>query len=119
FDRALADEWRRAMRQRTHLALITADVDFFKRFNDSVGHLAGDGCLQQVAAALQAGAKRPGELVARYGGEEFAILLPSTDLESARGLAESLRRGVEQLAVAHADSPVSRCVTLSFGVAAL
>ena len=119
FDRALLDEWRRAMRQRTPIALIIADVDFFKRFNDSTGHLAGDACLQRLASTLRSGVRRPGELVARYGGEEFAVLLPNADRESAQAVAESLRHGVERLGLPHPDSPVCSYVTLSLGVATL
>ena len=83
------------MRNGTALSVLLLDVDFFKRYNDHYGHQAGDECLRQVAAALQQGSKRPGDLVARYGGEEFACLLPDTPLAGALAFARQLgaRRG--------------------------
>jgi diguanylate cyclase (GGDEF)-like protein len=117
FDEALDEEWRRAVRARTPLALILVDVDFFKAFNDRLGHPAGDACLQDVARAVREASHRAGELVARYGGEEFAVLLPGASSAGARAVAENLRQKVEALGVPHPDSAAAPCVTVSAGVA--
>jgi diguanylate cyclase (GGDEF)-like protein len=116
FDSALAEEVRRAQRERSDLALLLLDIDSFKSFNDTYGHQAGDRCLQRVAATLAAEFRRPGDLVARYGGEEFAVILPQTDCGSASALAESVRRAVEGLAEHSAASPAG-VVSVSIGVA--
>jgi diguanylate cyclase (GGDEF)-like protein len=95
------------------------DVDFFKKYNDAYGHPAGDECLRRVAEALAKAVRRPADLPARYGGEEFALILPSTPREGASRVAESVRSGVEALALPHAGSDVARYVTLSLGIATL
>lgn len=118
FDRRLAIEWGRARREHQPLALIMADIDLFKNYNDHYGHPAGDECLQRVAAALQSIPKRSADLVARYGGEEFVVLLPSTDADDAMKLAERLRQAIVDLQIPHATSRVASGVTASFGVAA-
>jgi PleD family two-component response regulator len=79
FEERLTDEWRRALREGNHISLLMIDIDFFKEYNSTYGHLAGDECLRQVAAVLSASIGRGGDFVARYGGEEFAVLLPNTD----------------------------------------
>ena len=84
FDATLLKEWHRCQRNQQPLSLIVADVDFFKKYNDALGHAAGDRVLQEVAATLRQAARRPGDLVARYGGEEFVLLLPETDATSAQ-----------------------------------
>jgi diguanylate cyclase (GGDEF)-like protein/PAS domain S-box-containing protein len=116
FDEALEREWHRATRHGEPVSLIMADIDHFKPYNDLYGHVAGDRCLQQVAAALAAGVRREGALVARYGGEEFAVILPRTDAEAAQDIAESLRRRVEALGIAHAGNPEGARVTVSMGI---
>jgi diguanylate cyclase (GGDEF)-like protein len=118
-DVSLANEFSRAVRQGSSLALALIDVDHFKRFNDRYGHGAGDECLRAVSQAIrQQTPRRPGDLAARYGGEELAILLPNTDAVGARAVAERMRDAVELLQVAHEDSPLG-IVTISAGVAAL
>jgi two-component system, chemotaxis family, response regulator WspR len=117
FDATLEHEWKRALRERTELSLVLIDVDFFKRYNDAYGHLAGDDCLRKVARALAAVVNRPADSVSRYGGEEFAVLLPSTHAAGAAGVAESMRAAVENLALEHRASDISAHVTLSLGVA--
>jgi diguanylate cyclase (GGDEF)-like protein len=117
FEEALDQEWRRTLRHRTPLSLILIDVDFFKRFNDAYGHVAGDHCLQQVAQALAGNARRAGEMAARYGGEEFAVLLPHTDLDDAHRLAQRMCEAVRQLRIPHEQSEVASHVTISAGVA--
>ncbi len=116
FDERLAAEWARAARSGSALSVVLLDVDLFKRYNDRHGHQAGDDCLRQVAAALQAGLRRPGDLIARYGGEEFVCLLPDTVLPGAVALAEQLGAAVQALHIEHGDSTVASAVTVSLGV---
>jgi diguanylate cyclase (GGDEF)-like protein len=117
FDEALDVEWRRAARSGAPLSLAMLDLDFFKDFNDTNGHLAGDDHLRQVAKALFGALGRAGDLVARYGGEEFVVLLPGMGAAEAAAVAERLRASVEALALPHNASAVARVVTLSVGVA--
>lgn len=119
FDDWLEREWERGIRQGSPLSLVMADIDFFKRYNDSYGHVAGDACLQQVAAALKSGVRGGGDLVARYGGEEFVVLLPGAEAPAARAVAESLRERVQALAVVHEGNPATGVVTISLGVATM
>ena len=119
FDESLAAEWRRAQRDARHLSLILMDIDYFKDFNDTYGHIAGDDCLVQLGQTLNDSIKRPGDLVARYGGEELAVLLPNTDRKSASVIAETLRQTVEALAISHGATRVAgqAVVTVSAGLA--
>jgi diguanylate cyclase (GGDEF)-like protein len=117
FDDALDEEWRRAIRSKTTLALLLIDVDRFKAFNDVHGHVLGDRCLQMIADVLAAGARRAGETVARYGGEEFAVLLPGTDLAKASALGERLLQRVRELDIPRVDAGSGPDVTVSIGVA--
>jgi diguanylate cyclase (GGDEF)-like protein len=119
FDEALQQEWRRAARDAGSLSLIFCDIDFFKGYNDSYGHQAGDECLHQVARALAEVVNRPADLAARYGGEEFVILLVDTVLEGAVFLAERMRARIESLHIAHRSSGLGAFLTASFGVASL
>ena len=115
FDAVLETEIRRAMRKGDPLSLIMGDVDFFKRFNDLYGHVAGDGCLQAIGAVLKDVFRRVEELPARYGGEEFAVILPGAGPETAQQAAEKLLRAVEALRIPHATSDAGPHVTLSLG----
>ena len=115
FEKTLATEQERARRNNKPCSLILCDVDFFKKYNDYYGHVAGDVCLQQVAAALAAGLRRPADLAARYGGEEFVVVLPETDLDGACAVASHIRQRVLAARIAHADSPFDH-VTISMGV---
>jgi diguanylate cyclase (GGDEF)-like protein len=117
FEETLGRELGRARRGGAAFALIMCDVDFFKKYNDRYGHVAGDDCLRKVAAAIGAGARRPGDLAARYGGEEFALILPDTSLAGAMTVAEAIRSAVAALALEHADSPTGK-VSISLGVVA-
>ena len=116
-DQFLRMEISRSRRYQQPLAVILADVDYFKRFNDHYGHLHGDDCLKKIARAQTAVCQRSTDLVARYGGEEFAIILPDTDVHSAEIMAERLRSSVQALAIQHEYSDVAKVCTLSLGVA--
>ena len=117
FEEELMKEWGRAQRDNETLAVIIADIDYFKEYNDLHGHQAGDRCLADVAQTLQRALSRPGDLVARIGGEEFAFLLPRTKLSGAISVAEEVRERVLALNLPHGASPMADQVTLSFGVA--
>lgn len=119
FDEYLEMEWRRAMREQSQLSLLMIDVDYFKAFNDSFGHLKGDEALHQVADAIRGGCSRPSDLPARYGGEEFAMVLPSTSSGGARLVAEKIRRAVEGLNIAHTSPKDGSVLTVSIGLATM
>lgn len=116
-DERLNLEWSRLTRENQPLSLILCDIDYFKLYNDTYGHLQGDECLIQIAQALLKASRRPTDLVARYGGEEFAIILPNTDSQGAMSVAEMCRQEVSKLQITHATSQVSDCVTITVGVA--
>ena len=115
FDRVYADEFGRAHRGGPSLAIIMVDIDFFKAYNDVLGHLEGDSCIRRVAEILRSVVSRPGDFVARYGGEEFVLLLPATDMNGAVALAEKVRTTLHTLAIPH-PSNAARIVTVSLGV---
>ncbi len=115
FQNILLTEWRRLARQQMPLGLLLCDLDAFKQYNDTYGHLAGDDCLQQFADILRTAVKRPTDLVARYGGEEFAILLPNTDIKGLETVDRRIRRHLAQQALAHQSSWVDQVVTYSAG----
>ncbi len=117
FDRMIDLEWRRAIRGAAPLSLLLIDIDFFKAYNDSHGHLRGDAVLAEVANVLAAACTRAGDLVARFGGEEFAALLPNTSVEAAGELAELARARVEARGLPHPASDAARVVTVSVGAA--
>lgn len=116
FDEHLEAQWKQMARERAPLSVILCDVDHFKQYNDTYGHLAGDECLKKVAGVLSQTAKRPSDLVARYGGEEFAAILPQTDRYGATIVATRIQTKLEQLSIPHENSPISQWVTLSMGV---
>ena len=117
FDQFLSQLWSLSARNGEPIALIMCDIDFFKMYNDTFGHLQGDECLKNVATALKDTLKRQVDLVARYGGEEFVVVLPNTHVEGATKVAETLRSNVENLAIPHPHSSVTPKVTISLGVA--
>lgn len=119
FDTALEQTFDQARAARRSLAMLMVDVDYFKRYNDSHGHPAGDACLQAVAAILSAVAAKHGGVAGRLGGEEFGILLPGCTSEQAMLVGQGLCGGVRKAAIDHRASPVGSCVTVSVGVAAL
>jgi diguanylate cyclase (GGDEF)-like protein len=115
FEEELTMEWRRSTRTGSRLSLLMIDIDNFKAFNDNAGHQAGDACLKKVAAVIDEGVRRAGDVVSRYGGEEFAVLLPDTDLTGASALAERIRASVEERNIFHPAT--HKAVTVSIGVA--
>lgn len=117
FDEYLRQEWLQMARARSPLALIMADVDYFKLYNDTYGHQQGDDCLKAVALAITQATRSPSDLVARYGGEEFAIVLPNTDASAALLVAEDIRSRLKAMAIAHQGSLACEFVSLSLGVA--
>lgn len=116
FDQQLETELARSHRSGAPLSLLMLDVDFFKRYNDTYGHLAGDDCLRNVAASIRQSLRRPGDVVARYGGEEFACILPETPLEDAIAIASALEQQIRELSIPHANSGAAKVVTVSIGV---
>lgn len=110
-------EWAIAGREKKPLSLIAADIDFFKPYNDSLGHLEGDECLRKIAQAISSQVKRPADLAARTGGDEFFLLLPATENEGALAIAEYIESAIAILAIPHPASPIAAVVTVSLGVA--
>ena len=119
FDLALEREWQHALRSNLPLSLMMIDIDYFKIYNDSYGHVEGDKCLRAVATALHASVSRATDLAVRYGGEEFAVLLPQTDADHAGRIAENLRDAVARLEIPHPAASGRGRVTVSIGVACL
>ena len=115
FDDYLRMEFLRSKRQQTPLSLILCDIDYFKDYNDTYGHLAGDECLRKIAKSLNDTIRRPADVVARYGGDEFAIILPETHAQGAEVVSQMLRANVEALAIPHKASKISDHVTISLG----
>ena len=113
-----AEAWRRAQRLGQTLSLMMCDIDYFKQYNDALGHPAGDECLRIVAGAIRDSLWRAGDFCARYGGEEFVVVLPDTPLESALQVAERISAAVRAHDLAHPRAPAGR-VTLSLGVASV
>lgn len=116
FDEQLELEWNRNLRSDDILGLLLLDVDFFKKFNDSLGHQQGDKTLQAIAAILKGMTKRSGESAARYGGEEFVLILPNTSIESLEFVAGQILQKVNALAIPHPGSSFGH-VTVSIGIA--
>ncbi|MEN4545330.1 sensor domain-containing diguanylate cyclase [Pantoea agglomerans] len=118
FDHMLTECLQNAERSDQPVSLILLDIDYFKRFNDTYGHVAGDDCLKKVASVLKNAARRKNELTARYGGEEFAIILPGQPLAAALNLAESIIDAVNRLNIPHLTTELpQKHVTLSAGCA--
>ena len=117
FDQVLEQEWRRLQRRHQPLSLLLCDVDYFKNYNDTYGHQAGDDCLRAIAQVLQSSVKRPGEFAARYGGEEFAIVLPDANRLEATQVGDLIRTAMHRLKIPHATSGNHSHVTLSIGIA--
>jgi diguanylate cyclase (GGDEF)-like protein len=108
--------WRQSRREQTQVTVMLIDVDDFKAFNDLYGHQAGDDALKRVAEVIAMGAQRPLDFAARYGGEEFALVLYGFANDMERDLPEQIRRKIETLAIAHAESSAGKVLTVSIGV---
>lgn len=119
FDQTMDMEWRRASRHGARLSVAMVDIDYFKQYNDTYGHGAGDEALRQIAKVMLQIVNRSGELVARYGGEEFVVLLPDIERDEAVRIAERIRYGVETLGLRHETSGVAPFVTISVGGASI
>ncbi len=119
FDEYLQKEMDRMSRNSKPLSLILFDIDFFKNYNDTYGHQAGDDCLKKVAKTIESGARRPADLAARYGGEEFAIILPETDSDGAFFIADKIRKNIQNLNIEHTQSEADTAVTVSAGVSTI
>lgn len=118
FDRSFQSEWQKCQGEASTLSLMMIDIDYFKKFNDTYGHLAGDTCLKDVARALQHSIRQDSDVLARYGGEEFIAIMPDTGVDNAGKLAEKLRQAVLDLKITHEKSPHGR-VSVSIGIATL
>lgn len=116
FDSYLSQQWEKLAKDSLPISLILCDVDYFKRYNDTYGHQAGDDCLRKIAQAISSAVKNPAYLVARYGGEEFAVIMPNTSVKGAIHIAEAIKIELEWLEIPHAQSKVSKSVTVSMGV---
>lgn len=110
-------EFRRAQRNQKPISVVMIDVDYFKKYNDTYGHLMGDDCLKFIVGILKENTKRPTDMVARYGGEEFCCLLPETNAEAASLLAETVRRIIENSSIGSGVTGEDTRVTVSIGVA--
>jgi len=117
FDQILELEWTRLKRSDDPLSVILLDVDHFKLFNDTYGHVAGDACLKQIAQVLKEACRSSTDFVARYGGEEFIVLLPETSVDGALAVAEKIRACIAHLAIPHETSQTAQHITASLGAA--
>ncbi|MBZ0104241.1 MAG: diguanylate cyclase [Sulfuricella denitrificans] len=117
FDLSLKAEWLRALRESQELSLLMLDIDYFKQYNDTYGHLGGDDCLRAVSTLMQEVVQRPGDVVSRYGGEEFAILLPNTSSQGAQFLAFKMAAELARQNLPHFSSPLGGRLSLSIGCA--
>ncbi len=119
FDEYCAMEYAKLTRSKNFLSIIMCDVDYFKLYNDTYGHQAGDECLKAIAKVIKTSIKRPSDLAARYGGEEFVVVLPDTDSTGAMHVAENIRKSVKALKIVHEKSTVDKYVTISLGAASM
>ena len=119
FDETLAREWKRTMREKAPLSLIMLDIDYFKKYNDTYGHQAGDECLRQVATTISGALRRPADMAARYGGEEFVVVLPNFKLENSAKFGETIRAKIEALKMEHKQSDANPFITVSLGIASV
>lgn len=119
FDEYYMSEWDRHKRSASVLSLLVIDLDFFKQYNDTYGHTAGDDCLIRIANRINECLKRPADKAARFGGEEFLVLLPDTPTQGALEVAERILASVRQLAIPHKKSTTSDIITVSIGLATI
>ena len=119
YEKIFEREWKYAVRNSTSLSVIMIDIDYFKIFNDTYGHLQGDHCLYEVAQAIKMALKRPKDLAIRYGGEEFLTILPDTNLEGAIVIAETIGKSIKDLKIENLNAEISNLVTVSLGIATI
>lgn len=119
FNETLAREWAVAEREQQPISLVFVDVDHFKAYNDTYGHLDGDKVLASVGRALKTVAKRPADMAARYGGEEFVLLLPNTDIDGSLEVAREVLNAIDALAIPHKSSKAARHVSVSIGLSTI
>lgn len=119
FDETIVIEMKRAKREHAPVSVVMMDIDFFKPYNDTYGHQAGDECLRSVARTLEESLRRPSDMLARYGGEEFVAILPATDEKGAQHIAERMRESVERMNMVHIGNLNEGIVTVSVGFATM
>ncbi|KZL92523.1 GGDEF domain-containing protein [Clostridium magnum] len=119
FNEAYDREWKNSILVKTPISLVMIDVDYFKKYNDTYGHLKGDECLAAIAKEVKQSTRKSRDIVSRFGGEEFIMILPETDINSAVLLAKELLKAVKDLNIAHESSPIDKRITLSIGVASM
>jgi len=119
FNEVYPMEWKNSFRASTSLGLLMIDVDYFKKYNDTYGHLQGDDCLIAIAAQIKKAVKRPRDVASRFGGEEFIVLMPDTDYRGAKVIARRIMARVDSLVIEHSASAVSDRVTVSVGIACI
>jgi diguanylate cyclase (GGDEF)-like protein len=117
FDQKLNYIWEQFLRKQNCVSLLLCDIDYFKQYNDTYGHAAGDDCLRLVGQVFQQTVKRATDLAARYGGEEFAVILPNTDTNGAVQIAQAINQAIQHLKIPHRASSVMEYVTVSIGIA--
>lgn len=117
FDMEMDHIWRSTARGQNSLSLLLCDIDYFKRFNDSLGHQAGDEALQAVALAIRSSCRRATEFCARYGGEEFVIILQNSAADEVVHFTQRLQSAIDELNISHPSSAVANKVTISIGIA--
>lgn len=115
-NRVLEAEWILAIKQKKPISIVMLDIDYFKNYNDSLGHISGDSCLQAIAVALKSITKNHSEIAARYGGEEFLLVFPQTSREKAEEIANLILYSIRNLEIKHPDSPICTNITVSLGV---
>ena len=118
-DKKLEDEWRRALRAHQPISLLMIDIDYFKNFNDTYGHLSGDDCLRSLGVDLKRVSHRAADYPARYGGEEFVLILPETDYQGASAIAEIIHANVAERNIPHETSETAQYLTVSIGLVTL
>ncbi|WP_345975806.1 diguanylate cyclase [Sulfurimonas sp. HSL3-7] len=115
-DRFLSDEWKTHLQSTRALSVLFIDIDYFKQYNDTYGHVEGDRCLSAVAQTLKKSIRSERDMVARYGGEEFAVILPNTECQEARHIAERILEDIQALRIMHTASSVADKLTVSIGI---
>lgn len=117
FNEILIEKWKHCKKNKEYLSVLMIDVDKFKEYNDTYGHIKGDKCLQSISEAIKNVIWESKNIVSRYGGEEFIVLIPNSDSEKAKYIADNIRKNIEKLNISHEGSEEYRIVTVSIGIA--